>query len=457
MERRRIGFMTHLSKAPRAKPDIATKKPEAGSPIVFALLSLLVGTVSGLVCALFRLSLEKADQMRNALIVWAHAWPIGGLCLVVAVCAGATAFAVWLVRRYSPYASGSGIPRVEAVLRDELPPAPPILILVKFLGGWVAMGAGLVLGREGPSVQIGASLGQLVGKVFSLSGLEQRALLAAGAGAGLAAAFNAPIAGAVFVLEELARRFDTSMTIATFGASAGAIAVTRLLLGQSPVFHVGTIGYAGFGALPIFLVLGLVVGILGTLYNITILRVLSAVGRLNRWPVELRAAVIGAGVGLLGWFAPRFVGGGDPLTQEALDANTSMSMLPWLFVLRFGLGPISYAAATPGGLFAPILVLGAQSGLLFGTACLRWLPSATVDAGAFAVTAMAAFFTAVVRAPVTGIALVLELTGIHTQLLPMLAACFAAMLVPTVLHVAPIYDALKPSGYNRTTFEQFQS
>jgi chloride channel protein, CIC family len=269
-------------------------------------------------------------------------------------------------------------------------------------------------------------------------------LLAAGAGAGLATAFNAPIAGAVFVLEELVRRFDTRITITTLGTSAGAIAVARVLLGEAPDFRVVPMPYPGFGAVPIYLALGVVAGLLGVAYNHTLLGTLAAMDRLHRWPVELRAALIGAAVGLLAWWAPSLVGGGDPITQRMLAGTDALAMVAIVFILRFGLGALSYAAGTPGGLFAPMLVLGSQGGLLFGTLCGRWFPGSAPHPTAFAVVGMAAFFTAVVRAPVTGIVLVTEMTASVTLLLPMLAACFAAMVVPTLLGSAPIYDALRP-------------
>jgi CIC family chloride channel protein len=178
-------------------------------------------------------------------------------------------------------------------------------------------------------------------------------------------------------------------------------------------------------------------------YNRTLLTTLAAVERLRRRPVELRAAVIGAAVGLLAWFAPDLVGGGDAITQRTLDGTGTVLMLSFVFLLRFGLGAVSYAAQTPGGLFAPMLVLGAQSGLLYGIVCHHWFPSVVPNPTALAVVSMAAFFTAVVRAPVTGIVLVTEMTGGFTLLLPLLGACFAAMLLPTLLRNPPIYDSLR--------------
>jgi CIC family chloride channel protein len=160
-------------------------------------------------------------------------------------------------------------------------------------------------------------------------------------------------------------------------------------------------------------------------------------------PVELRAWWIGAAVGTLGWSAPALVGGGDALTQKVLSGSEALAIIPLVFALRLVLGSVSYAAGTPGGLFAPLLVLGAQLGFLFGGLCQFAFPGLEVQPLAFAVVGMTAFFTGVVRAPLTGIVLVSEMTSSVAMLLPMLAACFAAMVVPTRLQNAPIYDSLR--------------
>ena len=416
---------------------------EPGTLFPLALLSMLVGVASGLIGALFRLSLERADGWRNVLLAWAHGWDLAGLVLVIAICAAAAGLAAWLVRRWAPLASGSGIPHVECVLNDLLPPVPFRLIPVKFIGGVLAIGSGLALGREGPSVQMGASVAHLVGKLFRRKWVDCRVLMAAGAGSGLATAFNAPIAGSVFVLEELLRRFDIRTTIAIFGASAGAIWISRLLLGSEPDFLVGELPYGGFVSLPFYLALGALAGGLGIVYNRTLLLAVTSVERLHRCPAELFAAVVGGLVGLLAWFVPGIVGGGDALSQRALEGTGTLMTLSLVFLLRFGLGQISYAARTPGGLFAPMMVLGAQSGLIFGMVCSKWLPTVIPEPRTFALVGMAAFFAAVVRAPVTGIILVTEMTGNSTLLLPMLAACFAAMTVPTLVGNVPVYDSLR--------------
>jgi CIC family chloride channel protein len=420
-----------------------TSETDSAGLFALALLSLLSGAVIGLVVGCFRLALEQLDAVRAAVIAWAHHGSVTGFPLVVGMVAVAAALAAWLVRRSGQPAAGSGIPHVEAVLKGELPAAPVLLFPVKFIGGLLAIGGGLALGREGPCVQIGANLASFWGATFRLRASDRLALLAAGAGAGLATAFNAPIAGAVFVLEELVRRFDTRIAVAALGASSAAIAMAALLIGRQPDFQVMPLPQANVWTGLLFGVLGVVAGFAGVAYNRTIIGACALVDGLTRWRPEVRALAIGALVGTLAWFAPDMVGGGDTLTQLALAGGAGLAVLPIVFLVRFLLGPLSYAAGTPGGLFAPILVLGASLGLAFGLLC-QYAPGDTgAEPVAYAVVGMAAFFTATVRAPVTGIILVIELTGASTQLLPMLWACFAAMAVPTLFGSAPIYDSLR--------------
>ena len=415
-----------------------------GNLLSLAVLASLVGAISGFLGAIFRLALVHADHVRGALITWAHSQKVIGFLLVVTACAGATALAAWLVRRISPLASGSGIPQVEAALDEgDAQRASFRLIPVKFFGGLLSIGSGLALGREGPSVQMGASTAHLVGEAFKRNWSDCRVLVAAGAGAGLATAFNAPIAGALFVLEELVRKFELRIAMVALGASSSAILVARLFLGDAPDFQVQALAYPSHKMKFLFFILGAFAGVAGVAYNHAILSAIAATGRLQRWPVELRAAVIGGAVGMLAWFAPGLVGGGDSITQRVLLGEGTLVLLPLVFLIRFGLGAVSYAAKTPGGLFAPMLVLGAQLGLSFGILCRFGFTGLNIQPEAFAVVGMAAFFCGVVRAPLTGIVLVTEMTANVSMLLPMLGACFAAMLVPTLLKNPPIYDSLR--------------
>jgi chloride channel protein, CIC family len=300
---------------------------------VLALLAFAVGGIAGLIGAIFRLVLEWSDRFRDAFINWAHSKEIGGFVLVVGVSGVATGLAARLVRKFAPGAKGSGIPDVEAVLHEEQPAPPLILIPVKFFGGVLAMGAGLALGREGPTVQMGAAIGHFLAAASRRNRDDVKALLAAGAGAGLATAFSAPVAGAVFVLEELVRRFDTRTTIATLCASGSAIAVARLLLGNGPDFQLEPLPYSGFATVPIFLAVGAVAGLLGVAYNHLILGALVTAKRLGRWlPGDRRAVTVGAAVGLLAWFGPGLVGGGDAISQRALAGGESMIVGLWGFL-----------------------------------------------------------------------------------------------------------------------------
>ena len=364
-----------------ANPQFAAQveKDNTRGLAALSLLALVTGGAAGLIGALFRLALERADRLRDSALAFAQGWGAGwdalGLVAAVLACGAAAAAATWMVRRFAPHAAGSGIPHVEAVLHGEAAPAPLVLLPVKFFGGLLAIGSGLALGREGPSVQMGASIAHLVGRRCGLGAADCGVLLAAGAGAGLATAFNAPIAGAVFVLEELAQRFERRMAIAALAASATAIAFARLFLGDAPDFHVAALAPAPAETRILFFIAGGVLGLLAIAYNRALLGALAACDGLTRVPAVLRAAAIGAGVGALAWFAPSLVGGGDPLTQSALLGQGDLAALGLVFLLRFGLGAISYAAGTPGGLFAPLLTLGAQAGLMFGALCRCCFPA----------------------------------------------------------------------------------
>jgi CIC family chloride channel protein len=419
------------------------EEPEdRGSWRGLGLASLLSGAAVGALAAAFRASLEVANRARDAFLADARL-EYAGWVAAVAAGAAAAAVAAWLVRRFAPEATGSGIPHVEAVMHGDVPPASDRVLPVKFAGGVLSIGAGLALGREGPTVQMGAIAGRRIGFWLGLGHGDLRVMLACGAGAGLAAAFNAPVAGAAFVLEELLQRFEIRSAAASLGASGVAIAVSRALLGNRFDYAVEPLADAPFASLPLFVALGLAAGLAGALYNRAIVGALALSERFARWPVELRAAGIGAAVGLLGCVEPRLVGGGDPITQATLAGVLALPVVALWFGVRFGLGALSYAAATPGGLFAPLLVLGAQLGFLAAAASRLLAPSIAPPSAAFGLVGMASLFAAVVRAPLTGIVLVTEMTGCASLLMPMSLAAFAAIAVPSALGNPPIYDELR--------------
>jgi CIC family chloride channel protein len=403
----------------------------------------LVGVLAGLVAAGFRLTLEAADRTRDGLFRAAHRMPAPwGLLLVLLVCGAAAGAALWLVRRFAPETSGSGIPHLKAVLHRLRGMSWRRVLLVKFASGTLGIGSGLALGREGPTVQMGGALGQMVSGWLKSNARERHILIAAGAGAGLAAAFNAPLAGVIFVLEELRRDFAPGALTGAFVASVTADVVVRLLSGQSPVFHVVNPPVPPLDTLPLFLILGAVAGLLGVVFNRTLLASLRLFERTARWPFGLPAALVGVAVGLVGWFAPETLGGGGKMVQAILGGKVGISALAVLLLLRFGMTMTSYGTGAAGGIFAPLLVLGAQAGLMVGLVGQHAFPSAAGFGTSFAIVGMAALFTAIVRAPLTGIVLILEMTSSYPLMLPLLAACFTAYALADLFHDRPIYEAL---------------
>jgi len=412
----------------------------AESLIGFVVAAALVGVLTGISAASFRLLLREGARLRGHLAQWAHgSW--WGLAVVVLVCTAAAAIAAALVHRVEPHAEGSGIPRVEAVADGRVRPDRFRILPVKYVGGLLAISSGMALGREGPSVQMGGSAAVIVATLTRRNLADLRILVAGGAAAGLATAFNAPIAGGVFVLEELVKRFDPRTTLATLVASASGFAAARLLMTPEYEFHMKPVADPRLVESGWVFAIGVVTGVLGVLYNAAVMRALRQADA-SRWPKEVRAGLTGVLVGLLVWAAPDLAGSGDNLTQNALLGRGTLLAVAGVFVLRFAFGVVSYAAATPGGLFAPMLVLGSQAGLFVGLVAAHLTPHAVPSPPACAVIGLAAFFTASVHAPVTGLILAAEMTGTTNQLPPMLGACAIAMLVAVALRSEPIYDRL---------------
>ena len=402
---------------------------------------LIVGALVGVIGTAFRYLLGVADQLRVSLL--GQLQGVSGALLAVGGVAACAALARFLVVRFAPLAAGSGVQHVEAVMRGEATPTGLEVIPVKFVGGLLAIGSGLALGREGPTVQMGAAIGTAVARRIVHDPMEENLVEAAGAGAGLAVAFNAPIGGAVFVFEELTARFAPHLVMATLCAGAMAVAVMRSLLGDTPDFFAGLPESQLITQLPAFLIFGALLGVVGAFYNTLTMAFLTVTDRLRRVNSVLRAASIGAVIGLIGWTAPALVGGGEVWTQALLSGSMRLDTIALFFLARMAIGPLCYAAGTPGGLFAPLLAVGAAFGALFAGMADVAMPGFGLSSIGFAVVGMAALFTAIVRAPMTGVVLTIEMTGRADLVLPMLTACFGAILVTTVMGNAPIYDSLR--------------
>lgn len=430
-----------------------TRRPGAGLPDAadglaleglgrLSAAALGAGVLMGFIGAWFRLSLIAGEHMRVGLIEWAHGFGPAGIAIPMAVAAIGVAAARSLVR-LAPLAAGSGIQHVEAVVRGESDHARLLVLPVKFVGGLLAIGSGLALGREGPTVQMGATIGTAVARRLRARAEDVKAVMAAAAGAGLGVAFNAPVGGAIFVFEELVRSFRLRLTLATLLASTAALAVSRPILGDVLDFRVAPITEPEPRQLAAYFLLGALLGALAVPYNRAVVIGLDLNARAVRWPVEIRAGIVGAAVGLAAWFAPSIVGDGHFLNQRILAESLPALFLALAFALRFALGPFSYSAGTPGGLFAPLLLVGAALGSLSGSTLGPAFGTFAPTPSALAVVGMAAFFSAVVQAPLTGIVLIAEMTGETVLLVPMLAASVAALVTASLLGGRPIYDVLR--------------
>jgi CIC family chloride channel protein len=330
--------------------------------------SLLVGLFAGLIAVAFRGALAETDRLRDWMLAYVRAHPFWAFPLPLLLGGVGAGAAVYLVRQFAPETAGSGIPHVKAVLLGMKKIVWPRVLTVKFLGGVTGIGTGLALGREGPTIQMGAAVGQMVSGWFSCTAREQRTLIAAGAGAGLAAAFNAPLAGLVFVLEEVQRDFSRGVFTATLIASVVADITTRLLLGQLPVFFVQTPSIPPLTLLPFALLLGVIAALLGVAFNRGLLASVGLFEHLVRWPMWAGGALVGVAVGAVAMFAPVAVGSGHHLVERMLTGELPLAGLAGLFVLRFLLTMLSYGCGAPGGIFAPLLVLGSEIGLFVGKA-----------------------------------------------------------------------------------------
>jgi CIC family chloride channel protein len=407
----------------------------------------LVGLGAGCIALLFQESLHLAEDLRHSLLTYLHQdharW---GWIVLPLIAASAGMLAGWLTSRFSPEAAGSGIPHVQGVLMHVNTLNWRRVLPVKFIGGVLCIGAGFSLGREGPTVQMGAAVGKLVADVLQVPAKAAPRLMACGSGAGLAAAFHAPLAGFIFTVEELQREFSSlTYTMALIAAVAADI-VTTSVMGTGNAFHATGFPAASLAALPACIAAGALAGLCGAGFNKSLLYLRQQSQKHITAPAWARAGVAGLIVGLALWWFPDLGGGGHGIAERMVHGDieglTATNFLLMLFVGKFALTLVCYLAGVPGGIFAPMLVMGASLGLLSGALASFVLPAMVPIPQSLAAIGMAAFFTAVVRAPLTGVVLVLEMTGDWQQLLPLLTASMVAYALSERLGVVPIYEAL---------------
>jgi CIC family chloride channel protein len=422
---------------------------EADEPVPDLFRSAATGLLAGALAALFRWAIAIIDGARLSVLGLGLAQPTWGWALLPALALPVGCLIGWLVVHIAPDAPGSGIPHVKAVLRGLRPMGWRAILPVKLIGGALGIGAGLSLGLEGPTVQMGASAAQGVSEASGAGRRASKHLLASGAGAGLAAAFDAPLAGFLFVLEEL-RRPRTIMTYRSgLVAVICSVLVTRSVVGSGAYFVLPELPGPPLAALPLIVMLGVAGGLVGVGFNRSLLglRQCLRVSGLPRW---ILPGIVCAVLGVVAWWLPDATGGGREVAQRLLgqDASLAVGALLVLLVAKFATTVVSYGSGAPGGIFAPLLVIGAVTGVLVGEITRIALPGATPGPSAYAILGMGAIFSASVRAPLTGIALILEMTAEYRHLLALCTTSLAAYLTAEGLRDRAIYDALLDQDLN---------
>lgn len=338
--------------------------------------ALVVGLATGGIAIAFRVCLEHGEEFRSRVLSWAMRQDGLGLGLLIVLSSILCGAAVLLVRRFCPEASGSGIPHLRLVLRESSQLNWRRIIPVKFASGLLGIVGGLCLGREGPTIQMGAAIGTMWGESHLGKGADRRSLLVTGASAGLAAAFNAPMAGILFVIEELRINIPDSAFFAAMISCISADLLSRVVLGQTPVLHARlTQGPPPLDSLLFFVVLGILTGTLAWAFNKSIVWTTRRLSFRSFGLNALKVIVAGTVLALAGWYYPPLLGGGFTLSNRALLGEGTFTWLAAMILLRFVLSIGSYAVGTAGGLFAPLLVLGGLLGLLVGEISQRVFPA----------------------------------------------------------------------------------
>jgi len=409
---------------------------------ILSLKGLWIGLTAGLVAVGFRLSLEFAEKYRNLFLEYSRSHGLIDMVLPAILLGMSVVIVVFVTSKFAPDAGGSGIPHLKGYLEGSNSLRAWRILFVKFVGGVIGIGSGLALGREGPTVQMGAATAKIFGDFLAPNRVERKILISAGAGAGLAAAFNAPLAGVFFILEELQHSLNQIVLVTAFVACVTADIVCRFIMGHLPVFHIKLTSFPGIDMFPFFLLLGLFLGFLGLFFNKSLLGSCDYFRHFTLMKKIQLAFGIGVGLAMIGLILPESLGTGTHLTENVLGNKVVFYQLIIYFLVRFVLTMISYSTGAPGGIFAPLLLLGALAGSFFGYIILFIYPIATFDFSVWGVLGMAGYFSAIVRAPITGTILILEMTGAYDLLLPLMIVSITSYSIPEYFKDKPIYEAL---------------
>ncbi|MEG0256223.1 ClC family H(+)/Cl(-) exchange transporter [Vagococcus sp.] len=411
-----------------------------GTKISFIGKGLLIGVVVGFVVSLFRLSISFFS---HTVFEWYH-YLSGHLFLLLpwVIFSLLVAYFIGKLIQSDPNIKGSGIPQVEGQLRGQITINWLSVLWKKFIGGVLALSMGLFLGREGPSIQLGAVVGQGISEKFKATKAETKILISSGASAGLSAAFNAPIAGLLFTLEEVHHSFSPLVLLTAFSATLASNFVSLHFFGLKPVLYIGAIK-----ALPLHYywtlpLLGILVGLLALMYQKVLLHMGQWYSKLTILPSYLYGIVPLILVIPIGLFLPQFLGGGHDIILDLNTISFSATSLFILFLFRFIFSMISYGSGLPGGIFLPILSLGAIIGVFFGVILTQSTGLDDIYIKNFLILAMAGYFAAISKAPLTAMVLITEMVGSFSHLMAIGVVVLISYVVIDFFNGKPIYEAL---------------
>ncbi len=401
---------------------------------VLLVLTLVIGAVVGLVVVAFILVTERLGEAL---------YPPDGeswrRILIPLMGALGTGF---LLYRYFPEARGSGIPQTKAALYAQGGFISFRTVFGKFFCSSASLASGIALGREGPSVQVGAGVASVLGRTLGLTRDKVQSLLPVGSSAALAAAFNTPIAAVLFAMEEVVGNLHARGLGFVVLGSAAAWLVLRLSLGDEPLFHVPEYQVVHPIEFVIYALLGLIGGLVSVVFVKTLLwmreRFLS-MPRNTRW---VQPAVGGLVVGVLGFFVPAVLGVGYDAVGDALNGKMAIQMMAILVVLKLIAVVTSYASGNAGGIFGPSLFIGAMVGGTVGSVAHFLFPEYTATPGAYALVGMGTAFAGILRVPMTSVIMIFEVTHDYAIIVPLMISNLISFFVSYKLQRQPIYEAL---------------
>jgi H+/Cl- antiporter ClcA len=410
------------------------------SRLALVLESVFIGVVAGLMVVAFRELLSRGDALRRELYATLSGLPWQRTALLFLVMVPAGLLLGFLAKKF-PMIRGSGIPQVKGAL-DRLCSLNWLVELpLKFLTGLIGLGLGLSLGREGPSIQIGAYVGKGVLSIFRRPYRERKHLITAASAAGLAAAFNAPLAGVIFVLEELQSGFSPGIIACSMGAAMAADAVAGFFFGMRPIFDFRHIQVLPLHTFQWIVLLGVICGLLGDLFKRSLYFSQDFYARL---PIPFIARpVLPLLVSVpLGFFLFDVSGGGHSLIESLSQEARPLELLLLLLAAKIAFTALCYGSGTSGGIFLPLLACGALAGDALGLGLANAGFIANGQNLNFMILGMAGFFTGAVGAPVTGIVLILEMSGSFNHLSSLVLVCLASFVTSLVINSPPVYEAL---------------